>query len=205
MSRAPSRSASNSGRRSAAWRAALGEADVQLGQRVLQIGIGQRARATFALKSRGWSISHQPVLPSGSPIGGVSPMPASTSATWRTAHRAAFALQLAGHVHQAAEIARQQRVGAGGGDVGRLVARPWRRRSPDISRRRCRRSRSRLPASGISLSVSPATDASRRRGCCLDAELAQARAGIVIGRRCRRSAPRPRSTPRTSTRKDISS
>ena len=34
-------------------------------------------------------------------------------------HGAALALQLARHVHQAAEIAGQQRAGAGGRDVGR--------------------------------------------------------------------------------------
>ena len=43
-------------------------------------------------------------------------------------------------------------------------------------------------ASGSSSSFSPATESSSRRGCALDAELAQARAGVVVGDACRRSA-----------------
>ena len=35
-------------------------------------------------------------------------------------HRPPFALQLAGHVHEAAEVAREQRLGPGRGDVRRL-------------------------------------------------------------------------------------
>ena len=54
---------------------ALGEADLQLGQRILQVGIGERL-ADIVLEVVGGRL-HQPV----SPIGGRSPMPASTSAT----------------------------------------------------------------------------------------------------------------------------
>ena len=65
------------------------------------------------------------------PIGGPSVMPASTSATWRTSMPRALALQLAGHVHQAAEVAGQQHVGAGRLDVAGLLARRSRWRCPD--------------------------------------------------------------------------
>ena len=67
-----------------------------------------------------------------SPIGGGRRvMPASTSATWRTCTGAPSPRQLAGHVEQAAEIAGEQRVGAGRGDVRGLLARPCGRRSRD--------------------------------------------------------------------------
>ncbi len=56
-----------------------------------------------------------------SPIGPGFVMPASTSATWRDAILAAVALQLARHVHQAAEIARQQNFGLRRLDVLRLL------------------------------------------------------------------------------------
>ena len=37
-------------------------------------------------------------------------------------HGATLALQLARHVQEATEVARQQRIGAGGGDIGRFFA-----------------------------------------------------------------------------------
>ena len=54
-------------------------------------------------------------------MAGSAVMPASTSATCRAVTLAALALQLARHVEQAAEVAREQHVGAGGGDRGGLL------------------------------------------------------------------------------------
>ena len=102
--------------------AALGEAHLQLGERILQVGVGQ-GRADILLEVVGGRF-HQPAPGSRGARRWrqIPPMPASTSATWRTRIGAAFALQLARHVHQAAEVAGQQRVGAGAGDIGRFLA-----------------------------------------------------------------------------------
>ncbi len=81
-------------------------------------------------------------------------------------HRAAQALQLARHVEQAAEIAGQQRVGAGRGDIGRFVA----HHAFDISgylTQNVPPKPQQTSGVAISLSRSPSTDPSRRRGCSL--------------------------------------
>ena len=95
----------------------LGEADLQLAERILQVGIGAAHRGTLCLKScavdciSGLSPIARVVAHVGQHLGDVAHL-----------HRAALALQLARHVHQAAEIAGQQRVGAGRGDVAGLLA-----------------------------------------------------------------------------------
>ena len=58
---------------------AFGEANLQLGQRILQVGVGQR-RIDIVVEVVGGGF-HQRLPGSGSPIGAWSPMPASTSAT----------------------------------------------------------------------------------------------------------------------------
>ncbi len=58
---------------------AFGEADLQLGKRVLQIGVGQRG-VDIVVEVVGGGF-HQRLPRSGSPIAAWSPMPASTSAT----------------------------------------------------------------------------------------------------------------------------
>ena len=118
MSRARSRSASNSGSRSRRLPPPLGEAHLQLGQRLLQVGIGQRRVDIVLEVVRGRLHQRSPPV---SPIGGLAH---AGQHLGDVAHldRAALALQLAGHVHQAAEIAGQQRVGAGRRDVGGLLA-----------------------------------------------------------------------------------
>ena len=181
------------------------EAGAGICQRPLQLGVGER-RVRVLLERRGDGrvpALHRAASASAPRRSARRPsvMPASTSATWRTSIGAPSALQLAGHVHQAAEIAGEQRVGAG------------RARCPVFS------STMALEMSGyFTQNVPPKPQqtsassqlverqalrpcASSRRGWLLDAELAQARAGIVIGDACRRSARRPRSTPRTSARK----
>jgi hypothetical protein len=58
---------------------AFGEADLQLGKRVLQIGVGECC-VDIVLEVMGGGF-HQRLPGSGSPIDAWSPMPASTSAT----------------------------------------------------------------------------------------------------------------------------
>ena len=65
-------------------------------------------------------VLHQPVF--ASPIGARIGHAGQHLGDVAHGDRAALALELAGHVEQAAEIAGEQRVGAGGRDVGRLVA-----------------------------------------------------------------------------------
>jgi hypothetical protein len=201
MSRARSRSASNSGSRLGRLPLALGEAG-SAWPAILQVGVGQRV-LDARLEGRGRSIAS---ARSGSPIGGQPPMPASTSATWRKARRyEPSRLQLARHVHQAAEIASEQRVGAGGGDIASILA---------DHRVRDRRI---LHAEGAAEAAAdfprlhfaegePVDTFEQLARLFLDAELAQARAGIVIGD----AAPSKRAatrffTPSTSTRNDMSS
>ena len=91
--------------------AAVHDAGLDAVQRALQLRIGERFPGVLLERRRGqMRDAHR------SPIAG-SVMPASTSATWRACDRLAEPLQPARHVHQAAEIAREQRAGAGRRDV----------------------------------------------------------------------------------------
>ena len=90
-------------------------------------------------------------------------------------------------------IASVFRVDDGVGDVGILDAERAAEAAADVGVRAAR------------VSSSPSTPARRRRGWSLDAELAQARAGIVIGDAAVVRRGRPLSTPSTSTRKETSS
>ena len=110
MSRPLSRSASNSGSAADRLRPLVDEAGSDVAERLLQLRVGERLPRVLLEGLRG--DFHQPA----SPIAGASVMPASTSATWRVFTGAALALQLAGHVHQAAEVAGKQRGRAGRGD-----------------------------------------------------------------------------------------
>src|SRR5262249_1124625 len=60
---------------------ALGEADLQLGERILQVGVDQRG-VRIVLEVVGGRLHQRP--PSVSPVAALLPMSAGTSATWRT-------------------------------------------------------------------------------------------------------------------------
>ena len=95
--------------------------------------------------------------------------------------RFAFALQLAGHVHEATEVARKQQVRAGCGNVVGLLADDHVR-----DRRIFDAERAAEPAANFGVPHFPdleSLDGSQQlAGLPLDAELAQPRAGVVIGR-----------------------
>ena len=160
MSRAASRSASNSGSAVDRLRPLVDEAGADVAERLLQLRVGERALGVLLEGGRGDFHRFSPPRRSAA----CSVMPASTSATWRACDRDALALQLAGHVHQAAEIAGEQR------------ARRRSRRSPRSSCSTMALEMSgyltqnvppkpqQTSASCSSASFRPATDLSRRRG-----------------------------------------
>ena len=116
MSRALSRSASNSGRAAAALARLLDEFRTDMAQRLLERGIVQRPVGIFLELRRGGVNGHRRSS-SGMPIGG--PFGHAGQDLGHVPHlrvRAA-ARQLAGHVHQAAEVARPPGAGPRGDHV----------------------------------------------------------------------------------------
>ena len=118
------------------------------------------------------------------------------------AHSAAAPRELAGHVQQAAEIAGEQRVGAGGTTSAVLSLTILSEISGYLTLN--------VPPKPQQISArqlherQPGDRASNRRGCALHAEFAQAGAGIVIGHDAGIAASTG-SRPITSVRNDMSS
>ena len=162
-----SRSASNSGSRRSPGAALRGKPARIRPSAFCRLASAERV-VRVLLEGVAGGLHQRGSLRSGAPIGGVSSvMPASTSATWRTRDRLAAARQLAGHVEQAAEIAGEQRVGAGArrcrppcratmrvGDLRIFDAEGAAEAAADFGARQLAERQ-------------PATPASSLRGCCL--------------------------------------
>ena len=151
--------------------------------RALQSRVVQRLMRVFLELGRRRDPAHRPASGLPSPIGGPSAMPASTSATWRTLIGDALALKLAGHVHEAPEIAREHRVGAG----RRGCRRSFRatiafESSPYLVANSAAEAAADLRVGQFD-QLQPLDAREQPPRLRLDAELAQARAGIVIGDR----------------------
>ena len=97
------------------------------------------------------------------------------------ADRRPCALELAGHVEQAAEIAGEQRVGAGRRDIRGLVAHHLVGDLRILDAERAAEAAAHFGARQLG-ELRPVDRAQEKARLLLDAELAQARAGIVIGR-----------------------
>ena len=173
-------------------------------QRALQPRVAQRLVDVFLETRRRDGRAHGLASSALSPIGGSSRHSREHLGDVADPHRSTLALHLARHVHEAAEIAGEQGVGAARGDIGALL------RDDRVGQ---------LAVFGREGSAEAAADFAVREidqpqpfdareqlaRLPLDAQLAQARAGIVIGDDRRRNALRPRSRPDVSTRKLTSS
>ncbi len=159
-----------------------GETHAGLVERLLQDRVAQRgARIGLELGTGGLHASrpglarrrdgHDPVGHAGEHLGDMAHPDGG-----------AFARQPAGDVEQAAEIAGQQRVGAGGGDVGRLVAGHAHRDVGIFDAEGAAEAAAGFRA--LEFDQRRALDAFQQPArLLLDAQLAQAGAGIVIGDR----------------------
>ena len=169
-------------------------AGLDLGQRRLQRRIFQRHVGVALEVQRGGF--HRRAIPWLSSRLRRSPAwltsPASTSATWRAWMPEPIALEAAGHVHQAAQVAGQHQVGAGGRDVLDLV-----RDHPGRDLGILDAERAAEPAADLALvhleQAQPVDTGQELARLALDLELAQARAAVVIGGGRRRTGPRPRA------------
>ena len=110
-----------------------------------------------------------------------SAMPSEHLGDMKDRRLEAGAMNLAFDIEKASDIAGDDAIGLGRGNVVEPCLRQCGRRSPDISRKTPRRTRSRLRPRCISVSSRPSTEREKGARLGLDAELAQARAGIVIG------------------------
>ena len=151
-------------------------------QRALQAARRRAPSCALSLKcGRGGDDAHGSAALGRLADRGSSVMPASTSATWRTFTGLPSRCSLPGHVHQAAEIAGEQEVGAGGDDLGAFSRDD---RVGDFAV--FDRERAAEAAADVGASRAASARGRRRwratRAAALHAELAQARAGIVIGR-----------------------
>ena len=112
--------------------AALDEAGAGIAERALELRVGERLLHVLLEARRGDGVhlvetraarrlaDRRDVAHAGQHLGDVA-----------HAHFSIQPLQLAGHVHEAAEVAGKQRVGAGRGDVVGLLGRRSRRKCPD--------------------------------------------------------------------------
>ncbi len=149
-------------------------------QRALQALVVERVVDIVLEARRGGGDAHFACASAGSPIAGSSVMPASTSATWRAFTAPALTLQLARHVHQAAEIAGEQGVGAGRDDLVALARDDRVGQFAVFDREGSAEAAADVGL--VELDQAEAFDAGEQLArLVMHAELAQARAGIVIG------------------------
>ena len=160
MSRARSRSASNSGRRVDGVAAVAGEVDLQAIEGLAQLRVRQRV-AAFLLESRGFrpsslagSRDRRLVAAVGQHFGDVA-----------DGERPAFARQPAGDVEQAPHVAAEQQSGGRWRRRRRPCCRPSAARCRGISRRTRRRTRNIHGCRPSRREDRPSTVRKSRRGC----------------------------------------
>ncbi len=163
-------------------RGAPGDEIARKRHRALQARVRQRLVRVLLELGRSRDHAHGPRSGLPSPIAGPSAIPARISATWRALIGDPSRLQLAGHVHQTPEIAREHRVGAGAADVVGFLGHDRVREFAVFGREQAAEAATGLPL--LEFDQRQALDLGQKPPRLrFDPELAQAGAGIVIGDR----------------------